>query len=376
MKIKENLIPLITFIFGTRPEAIKLAPVIKLFKKCKLVRVRVINTGQHREILTDVLKIFDIQVDNNLNVMMENPSLTDLNCKILKQLEIEFNKNLPSLVLVQGDTATSYASSLASFYKKIPVAHVEAGLRTNDLYQPFPEEMNRRLITQIASLHFAPTELAKQNLINENITRNVHYTGNTVIDSVLEISKISNNFFLKDIDFNKDDIILSTIHRRENWGENLKDICSGLLKLLNEHQNIKLIIPLHPNKIVREPIKKILGHQERVFLIEPLSYIDLVFVLRSSLIVITDSGGIQEEAPIFNKPVLITRNNTEREEGVLAGTSKLVGTKSEKIFLEANKLISNKSEYKKMAGAKNPFGDGKSSQRILDKCLKYLQRLQ
>lgn len=373
MKFAKDSTPLITFIFGTRPEAIKLAPVIQLFKKCELIKIRVINTGQHKEISSDVLKIFDICENNNLSVIRESPSLTELNCKILTLLEIEFNNYPPSLVVVQGDTATSYASSLAAFYKKIPVAHVEAGLRTNDLYQPFPEEINRRLISQIASIHFAPTALAKQNLLNSNITKNVYETGNTVVDSLFEISKASNDFNLEGVDFNKDDIILATIHRRENWGENLQNICSGLLKILGEHPNIKLIIPLHPNKIVSEPIKKILGHQQKVFLIEPLSYADLVFVLRSSLIVITDSGGIQEEAPTFNKPVLITRNKTERQEGVQVGTSKLVGTKSENIFFEANKLILNKSEYNRMAEAKNPFGDGKASKRILDKCLNYLE---
>ena len=373
MSTNNNSKNLVTFIFGTRPEAIKLAPVIKAFRENKSIKTRVVNTGQHKEILEDVLKIFEINVDKRLDIKYDKPSLTNLNCQILKKLETEFDNFIPQLLVVQGDTATSYASSLSAFFKKIPVAHIEAGLRTYDIYQPFPEEINRRLISQIATLHFAPTDLAKQNLIKDNITNNVHMTGNTIIDAVLEISKINHKPILKNVNFEKDNLILCTIHRRENWGENLQKICFGLQKIVEKHSHIKLIFPLHPNKLVREPIKRILKNEKRVHLIEPLNYLELVYVLKSCQFVITDSGGIQEEAPTFNKPVLITRDKTERGEGISAGTSKLVGTNSENIFKAADDLINNKKLYKEMSQAKNPFGDGKSSSRILNKCLDFLK---
>ena len=375
MSIKNNSKKLVTFIFGTRPEAIKLAPVIKAFKEEKSIQTRVINTGQHKEILEDVLNVFEIDVDKKLEIIHDKPSLTNLNCQILNKLEKEFEICKPDLLVVQGDTATSYASSLSAFFKKIPVAHIEAGLRTYDIYQPFPEEINRRLISQIATLHFAPTDLAKQNLIRDNITKNVYNTGNTVIDAVLEISKTNHKKIVKNINYEKDNLILVTIHRRENWGNNLKNICFGLQKILKIHTDKELIFPLHPNKIVRDPIKKILKNEKRVHLIEPLNYIELVYLLKSCQFVITDSGGLQEEAPTFNKPVLIARDKTEREEGIKAGTSKLVGTNPENIFKAADQLIRDKKLYEEMAESSNPFGDGKASSRILHECLNFLKNL-
>ena len=373
---KENkscIKPLVTFIFGTRPEAIKLAPVIKKFYECSRIQIRVINTGQHRDLVGGVLNTFGIVIDKNFDVMLEKPSLTNLNCLILKSLEEEFNEHNPKLVIVQGDTATAYCAALSAFYKRISVAHVEAGLRTNDIYAPFPEEVNRRLISQISLLHFAPTKLAKFNLLKSNVNGKVFNTGNTVIDAILDISKRDYKFSIPDIDFKKDKVILATIHRRENWGENLSNICLGLLEIIKIHKDVKILLPFHPNKVVQKPIKKILGTHRRVILVESLEYIELVHVLKSCFLVITDSGGIQEEAPTFNKPVLITREKTERAEGIKVGTSKLVGTDKKEIFNAANQLLNDNELYKKMSSAKNPFGDGKSSEKILKECLNYLK---
>ena len=371
-KGNESFKPLISFIFGTRPEAIKLAPVIKKFYECSELKIRVINTGQHRDLVTGVTNIFGIMTNKNFDVMTDKPSLTNLNCLILKKLEEEFDKHHPKLVIVQGDTATAYCAALAAFYKRISVAHVEAGLRTNDIYAPFPEEVYRRLISQIASLHFAPTELAKHNLLKSNVNGKVSKTGNTVIDSILDISKRDCRFSIPDINFEKDKVILATIHRRENWGDNLSNICLGLLEIIRIHEDVKILLPFHPNKIVQNPIKNILGNERRVILVKPLEYIELVHVLKLCFFVITDSGGIQEEAPTFDKPVLITREKTERTEGIEVGTSKLVGTDKKEIFDAANQLLTDNELYKKMSSAVNPFGDGNSSNKILKECLNYL----
>ncbi len=364
--------PLVTFIFGTRPEAIKLAPVINAFKKSKFIRVRILLSGQHRDLVLDILKIFDIEVDENFNVMTEAPSLTKLTCSILQKLDKEFSTFLPSIVIVQGDTTTAYAAALAAFYKKIPVAHVEAGLRTDQIYSPFPEEANRRFISQIAKLHFAPTKLAEENLISSKIIGKIINTGNTVIDALLYISNIQNKFKLENVDFEKNKLILVTIHRRENWS-NLTEICQGLLQAVDENQNLRVVVPMHPNKLVREPIIKILGESNKVILRESLNYLDLISILKKCYFVITDSGGIQEEAPTFRKPVLVARLNTERIEGINSGSAKLIPPKRESIYQEINLLLNDDEIYKKMSNSKNPYGDGKSSQRILDACLNELQ---
>ena len=364
--------PLVTFIFGTRPEAIKLAPVINAFKENSFFRVRVLLSGQHRDLVIDILKIFDIQPDEDFNVMTEVPSLTNLTCAILKKLDQEFSTFLPNLVIIQGDTTTAYSAALAAFYKKIQVAHIEAGLRTDQIYSPYPEEANRRFIAQIANLHFAPTKLAEENLVSSRTIGKIINTGNTVIDALLYISKIKHEFKIENIDFEKDKLILVTIHRRENWS-NITEICKGLLRAVDKNPNLRLLVPMHPNKLVREPIIKILGKNKKVVLRDSLNYLDLISVLKKCFFVITDSGGIQEEAPTFKKPVLVARLNTERVEGIEAGTAKLINPDCESIYKEINLLLNNCNLYKKMSSAINPYGDGKSSQRILKECLNQLK---
>ena len=356
--------PLITFILGTRPEAIKLAPLINLFKENSFFEIRVVITGQHREMVYEVLNIFEIKPDIDLKIMRENQTLNKLNSIILESLEIEFDKFLPDIVIVQGDTTTAYAAAMASFYKKIKIAHVEAGLRTENLYSPFPEEANRRLISQISDFHFAPTKLAEENLIKSKVPGKVFLTGNTVIDALLYIA--NKNKIDEDRYQNKTQkIILVTIHRRENWGSNIEDVCDGLKKLLDNYSDIRIILPMHPNKIIRDSIIDKLGVIDRVSLIEPLKYPELIEILKVCYLVLTDSGGIQEEAPSLGKPVLVLRDNTERIEGIKNGTAKLVGTRAERIFKEVKLLIDNSDAYKKMSEAKNPYGDGKACEKIL-----------
>ena len=365
--------PIISIIIGTRPEAIKLAPVIISFNDCKKFHTRIILTGQHKEIVLKVMELFSLESNINLDLMKKNQSLTYISCKILEGLKKEFQKYHPSLVLVQGDTTTAFISALAAFYEKIPIGHVEAGLRTNDIFDPYPEEANRRLISQIATLHFCPTKCSELNLLNSGIKKNIYLTGNTVIDSILYVAdKAKPKNIFEHIDWENNRIILVTVHRRENWGENLHKISLGIKKILNKYQDCIVIFPLHPNKIVRDVFIKSLGDNSRVFLTEPLQYDELVFVIKKCYFLITDSGGLQEEAPSLGKPVLVVRENTERPEAIIAGTSKLVGTEPNNIFNEANHLLSNKTYYLKMSKAINPFGDGKASKRILSACCEFL----
>lgn len=363
--------PRVTIIFGTRPEAIKLAPVVKIFKNCKQIETRIILTGQHKEMVTQVLKFFDIKEDKNFELMKYKQSLSHITCKVLAGLEIEFDEFKPDIVIIQGDTSTAFAAALAAFYKKIKVAHVEAGLRTDVLFNPFPEEANRRLISQISSIHFAPTNNAKQNLINSGVCGNIYLTGNTVIDSLLytaEKTKYDSKYRFKNKDIK---LILCTIHRRENWSK-IKEITSGILKILETYKNINLIIPLHKNETVRKPIIEILGKHKRVSLTEPLEYEELIAVIKNCYLILTDSGGLQEEAPSLGKPVIVLRDNTERVEALKSGTAKLVGTQPDNIYKEVEKLIIDNKAYEKMSQAINPFGDGKSSKRILEICLEEL----
>ena len=359
--------PLITFIFGTRPEAIKLAPLIQIFRKNSIFNIRIVTTGQHRELLIDVLEIFKINPDHNLNLMLEKQSLSNLTVSILKGLENEFENFLPKLVIVQGDTTTAYAAGMAAFYKKIKIGHVEAGLRTGNLYSPFPEEANRRLISQITDLHFAPTKNAEKNLLDIKISGKVFMTGNTVIDALLSIAnrndlKISSNNWI-----NKK-FILVTVHRRENWGKNIENICNALKLITDDFPEINFVIPMHPNKIVRNIIINELKPNNQFYLIEPLKYSELIYAMKKCFLVLTDSGGIQEEAPTLGKPVLVLRNNTERTEGIDNGTAKLVGTEIKTVYKWVTELLLNKSIYQSMSEANNPYGDGKASQRILDIC--------
>lgn len=367
-----NKLPLITFILGTRPEAIKLAPVIKLFFTHKKIKVRLILTGQHKSMVNQVMDLFGLKADLDLDIMQENQTLSHITTEVIEGLNKEFKSNRPNLLIVQGDTSTAFSAALVAFYSKIPVGHVEAGLRTDNLFNPYPEECNRRLISQISTIHFAPTEISKKNLIDSKVQGIIKVTGNTVIDALKYAAERVPDFSMKGIDLFESRLILSTVHRRENWGENLSQIAQGLKKIVEEFHDVVLLVPMHKNPIVREPLKKILRGNPRILLTEPLSYEKLVSVIKSSTIIISDSGGIQEEAPTFGKPVLILRDNTERIEVIQHGVAKLVGTDQENIFKEAKILLTNSSEYDLMSKKTNPYGDGNASKRILEICCEFL----
>ncbi|MDI6802125.1 MAG: UDP-N-acetylglucosamine 2-epimerase (non-hydrolyzing) [Thermodesulfovibrionales bacterium] len=376
-------------IFGTRPEAIKLAPVIKeLERHSKKFKTIVCVTAQHREMLDQVLRIFDIRPDYDLDIMKSNQSLSHITSRCLLGLEHILKKEKPDMVLVQGDTTTTFAASLSAFYQQIPVGHIEAGLRTNHKYQPFPEEINRRLTTHIADLHFAPTEKAKQNLLKEGIdTKKIYVTGNTVIDALLIIkNKLSsqkaqkrwNNYFKKqfNISFKKEGkVILVTGHRRENFGKGFKSICMALKEVAEKRRDLTIVYPVHLNPNVQKPVKSILNGYPNVHLIEPLEYEPFIFLASSSYIVLTDSGGIQEEAPSMGKPVLVMRDTTERIEGIEAGTAKLVGTIRDTIVKSVIELLDNKVVYDKMSKAVNPYGDGEAAKKIF-KIITKLKQMQ
>ena len=360
----------ILFIVGTRPEAIKMAPLIKEFEKKNNFDVRICVTAQHREMLDQVLDFFNIKVDYDLNLMKPNQSLFTITADVLKALEKVLEKENPDLIFVQGDTSTSFVGALAGFYKKIKIAHIEAGLRSHNKYSPFPEEINRVLVGHIADYHFAPTERAKKNLYNEGIKKNVWVVGNTVIDALflgLDIIKKEGRDkyykFFEFVDFSKK-IILVTGHRRESFGEPFRNICYALKELANK--NVEIVYPVHFNPNVREPVNQILSGHPRIHLIEPLSYPYLIWLMSKSYLILTDSGGIQEEAPSLGKPILVMREVTERVEGIETGTAKLVGTNKDKIVKETMKLLESEQEYKKMADAVNPYGDGKASKRIIE----------
>lgn len=350
---------------GTRPEAIKLAPVIQLFQSSPDFNTQVILTGQHREMVTQVMELFTISANQDLAIMQTQQTLTDILCRSLQGLEELFIQLQPQLVLVQGDTSTAFAAALAAFYQKIPVGHVEAGLRTNDLFNPYPEEANRRLISQITQLHFAPTSLAVENLQKSGVVGEIHQTGNTVIDALLNVAKSQPQCHVPGLDWSKYRVILATVHRRENWGEPLEGIAQAFLQILDKFPDTAVVLPLHKNPTVREPLTAILGRHPRVFLGEPFDYSELVGAIQRCYLVLTDSGGLQEEAPSLGKPVLVLRETTERPEAIMAGTAKLVGTNSSKIVAAATELLSDSAKYEKMAMAINPFGDGHASERIM-----------
>ncbi|MEA5471212.1 non-hydrolyzing UDP-N-acetylglucosamine 2-epimerase [Spirulina sp. 06S082] len=362
----------ICIILGTRPEAIKLAPVIQQFRTCSPLKTYTILTGQHREMVDRVMQLFQLQADRDLNIMQPKQSLTDITCATLRGLEEIFREIKPSMVLVQGDTTTAFTSALAAFYQQIPVAHVEAGLRTDDLFNPYPEEANRRLISQIGQIHFAPTPLAVENLRRSGVTGVIHQTGNTVIDALLTAAKARPECPIDGLDWEKYRVLLATVHRRENWGKPLEDILSGFEQILAEFPDTALLLPLHRNPIVRNPIQNRLGEHPRVFLTEPLDYAQLVGAIQRCYLLLTDSGGLQEEAPSLGKPVLVLRETTERPEAVEAGTAKLVGTNAKAIAKEASRLLNNNSAYAIMANAINPFGDGRASERIVQIVTDYL----
>ena len=366
--------PLVTIVLGTRPEAIKLAPVIIAFKNCDLIKTRLVVTGQHKEMVDQVLDLFELEAQNDLDIMRDNQSLNYIASSTLNGLKKEFLEYKPDLILVQGDTTTAFASALSAFYEKVPIGHIEAGLRTDNLNDPYPEEGNRRLISQIASIHFAPTRQSKLNLIKSSVTGIIEVTGNTVIDSLIKISQKKLIPKIEGIDWKYDKVIFVTVHRRENWGERLKDIIAGLKLLIEVYDDITLLISLHPNKKVRRPIKDAFEENTRVILSEPLDYQNLVGAINGCYLVLTDSGGIQEEAPSLGKPVLVLRETTERPEVINSGSAKLIGTKSKNILEQTGLLLKNNSEYKKMANFRNPFGDGNASKKILEICLKFLFR--
>jgi UDP-N-acetylglucosamine 2-epimerase (non-hydrolysing) len=359
-------------VLGTRPEAIKLAPVILAFQASPLFETRVVLTGQHKEMVAQVMQLFQLQAQRDLELMTPRQTLTHVTCAALEGLRLEFGENRPDLVLVQGDTTTAFAAARAAFYDQIPVGHVEAGLRTNNLFDPFPEEANRRLISQVAQLHFAPTTESAKNLQASGVVGEIHTTGNTVIDALLLMAAAAPRCDVPGLDWQKHRVILATVHRRENWGAPLKHIAMGFLKVLERHPDTALLLPLHKNPTVREPLQEWLGDHPRVFLTEPLDYDRLVAAIRGCTLLLTDSGGLQEEAPSLGKPVLVLRRTTERPEAVEAGTAKLIGTSTEAIEAETCLLLENKAAYEAMAMAHNPFGDGKASERIVAASAAYL----
>ncbi|MDY4079715.1 MAG: UDP-N-acetylglucosamine 2-epimerase (non-hydrolyzing) [Clostridium sp.] len=363
-------------IFGTRPEAIKMAPLVKELEKREGIESKICVTAQHREMLDQVLELFDIKPDFDLNIMKTKQSLTGITNRILERLETIFKEEKPDMILVHGDTTTTFSSALAAYYQQIKVGHVEAGLRTFDKYFPFPEEMNRKLTGAIADLHFSPTKGAKNNLLREGIDeKSIYITGNTVIDAMLhtvEEDYIFENEELNKIDFKNKKVIMITAHRRENWGEGISNICEALNEIVDKNKDVELVYLVHLNPIVKDMVHEKLGGKERIHLLNPLDTKETHNLMNKCFMVMTDSGGLQEEAPHLGKPVLVLRDVTERPEAVEYGTVKLVGTNKEKIIDEANILINSKEAYEKMSKAVNPYGDGKASERICDAIMKYL----
>ena len=363
-------------VFGTRPEAIKMAPLVHALDNAEGIHAKVCVTAQHREMLDQVLNLFEIKPDYDLNIMEKGQTLFDVTTKILSGLKPVLEEFKPDMVLVHGDTSTTFSTSLASFYLQIPVGHVEAGLRTGNLYSPWPEEGNRKLTGGIAQLHFAPTETSKQNLLNESIAeQGIEITGNTVIDALFLVrEKLANDASLAGslaenfpmLDASKK-MILVTGHRRESFGGGFERICEALAEIATKHPETQIIYPVHLNPNVREPVNRILKDVNNVYLIEPLEYLPFIYLMLQSHIILTDSGGIQEEAPSLGKPVIVMRDTTERPEAVEAGTVKLVGTDKNKIIAAIESLLTNKEEYEQMSRSHNPYGDGQACERIINK---------
>ncbi len=356
--------------FGTRPEAIKMAPLVQELKSRPHFDCKVAVTAQHRQMLDQVLGLFDINPNYDLNIMTKGQSLFDVTSKALLGLKDVIEKSSPDVVLVHGDTTTTFSGALAAFYKGAKVGHIEAGLRTFNKWLPYPEEMNRRLTGQLTDFHFAPTKRAKDNLLKEGVdSETILVTGNTVIDALNTTVKFPFHFsteILNDINFEEQKVVLVTAHRRENLGEPLCEICKGLLEIVLKNPDVLLIYPVHMNPAVKEPVHKILGGNERILLLPPLDTDEMHNLMARCYMVMTDSGGLQEEAPSLGKPVLVLRHETERPEAVDAGTVKVIGTKRDTVFEEAEKLLKDKYEYDKMANAINPYGDGLASKRIAE----------
>ncbi|WP_031514182.1 non-hydrolyzing UDP-N-acetylglucosamine 2-epimerase [Desulfofalx alkaliphila] len=355
-------------VFGTRPEAIKMAPLVLELQKTEGIQCSVAVTAQHREMLDQVLELFGITPQYDLNIMQAGQTLFDITNRALSGLKEVLEDNKPQLVLVHGDTTTTFVASLAAFYKQIPVGHVEAGLRTHNKYSPYPEEMNRQLTGVLADLHFAPTVKAKENLLKEGIDeKNIFVTGNTVIDALKSTVKekyIFNIPELDSIDFERRRVLLLTTHRRENLGGPMEQIYLALKDIVKSHGDVEIVFPVHKNPAVRQVVQRVLGDTERVHIIEPLDYQPFINLMQRSYLVLTDSGGIQEEAPSLGKPVLVLRNTTERPEAVHAGTVRLIGTDRAEVHKHTTQLLENRQAYKAMAEAVNPYGDGHASRRI------------
>jgi len=355
-------------VFGTRPEAIKMAPVILELEKRQGVRVIKVSTSQHREMLDQILDLFEIVPDYDLKIMQKNQTLSQIVERAMSGFRKVFAEVHPDIILVQGDTTTAFAGALAGFYEGIPVGHIEAGLRTWNVHSPFPEEANRRMISTVASYHFAPTEGNKKNLLNEHVDQNsIIVTGNTVIDALYYVLKHkASNGFAEQFCPDGQKLILVTAHRRENFGEPIKNICKALTKIAEQHKDVEIVYPVHLNSNVQIPVRSLLNSVERIHLLEPLDYQDLCSIMSKAYLVLTDSGGIQEEAPALGKPVVVLRTETERPEAVDAGTVAVVGTKTEAIVAKTKELLCNEKAYKQMSRAVNPYGDGKAAKRIAD----------
>ncbi len=362
-------------VFGTRPEAIKMAPLVKELEKYPdRIESKVLVTAQHREMLDQVLELFKIKPDIDLDLMIHGQSLEELTGRVITETTKALKQEKPHLVLVHGDTTTTMGASLAAFYAQAKVGHVEAGLRTDNKFNPYPEEMNRRVTTVLADLHFGPTDRSVQNLLHNGVNAEAIFkTGNTVIDALLQVAQMDIPFPLGEElaeKFPGKKLILVTTHRRENWGQPLEQICTALKELLDEFPDTALILPMHKNPVVRKTVKEVLGSHSRVLLIEPLDYLPFVQLMKLSHLILTDSGGVQEEGPSLGKPILVLRNTTERPEAVEAGTVELVGTSKKKIVGVASRLLKDRSYYDAMSHRINPYGDGKACPRIVEAILK------
>lgn len=356
----------VMLVFGTRPEAIKMCPLVNELKKRESINTIVCVTGQHREMLDMVLKAFDVRPDYDLSIMKEKQTLFDVTTNILNRIKEVLEKEEPDVVLVHGDTSTTFVTALACFYLQIPVGHVEAGLRTYNIYSPYPEEFNRQAVSIISKFNFAPTELSKQNLIKEGKnTDSIYVTGNTAIDALK--TTVRENYTHPELEWvDGSRLIMITAHRRENLGEPMRHMFKAIRRVMDEHLDVKAIYPIHMNPVVREIANEYLGDDDRIHIIEPLDVLDFHNFLSRSYLILTDSGGIQEEAPSLGKPVLVMRDTTERPEGIAAGTLKLVGTEEETIYNEFCRLLSDQDEYEAMSKASNPYGDGHACERIVD----------
>lgn len=356
----------IMLVFGTRPEAIKMCPLVNELKKRKNIKTIVCVTGQHRQMLDQVLNAFDVKPDYDLSIMKDKQTLFDVTVNILEKIKEILETAKPNIVLVHGDTSTTFVTALACFYMQIPVGHVEAGLRTYNIYSPYPEEFNRQAVSIISQYNFAPTELSRQNLLNEGREpKTIFVTGNTAIDALK--TTVREDYTHPELEWAKGSrLIMITAHRRENLGEPMKNMFRAIKRVMDEHPDVKAIYPIHMNPVVREIADLILGGDDRIRIIEPLEVLDFHNFLNKSFMILTDSGGIQEEAPSLGKPVLVMRDTTERPEGIAAGTLKLVGTEEDRIYKEFKRLLEDEAEYAKMSEASNPYGDGFACKRIAD----------